>query len=130
MISTRPIAAIEYVLSGAAAIFGLYLMSPWYEIEKSIGHGTVFDDFGMIIVLGVFFILVAGYMLYGLIKSSEEIRSQGLFYLFLSLTFISILRILNFGFVPLIWFFPMVCAIITAVCYIKIKLEDAVWTQR
>ena len=129
-ISARPLRSIEYILSTAALLFGIYVLSPWYIIEQSIGTGTVFDIPLFLAFLGAAFVVVGAFSLYGLIKNNTALRAYSLYLLFMALIFISVLRAINFGLFPMIWFFPAICSLIAGILYIKLRMGDEIWTQR
>lgn len=121
-IGDKPLQVIEWILSLAILAFGLYLVSPFYHETPGTALGSMFGHTG-VISLGILLIVSAVSNGAALIRGSLKWRSRCSFWLFMGYLFLTIVRVLSFGFTPLIWIFVLVGALISAVAHLRIRWE-------
>lgn len=118
-IEEKPEIVISFILSLMLIAFGLYIGGPWYvPTETSVFGSEIHPE--VIRVLTAAFYLIPGIVnLYGLIKSKRKWRAIGTFGAFLGLLFATIIRLLTIGVTPVLWFYPLALALMSAVLYMS-----------
>jgi hypothetical protein len=119
---SHPLVVIEVIIAVGLLVSGLYAVGPWYVVNSTTPIGHAIDSTAVRMSIGGFYILSAGTSLWGVFKRRSEDISLGLFLMFMSYAFMTILRWLAIGFVPLTWIFSVTLALIVAFLYFRIRL--------
>ncbi|QGH76490.1 hypothetical protein SEA_DAUBENSKI_222 [Streptomyces phage Daubenski] len=118
----HPLVVVEVIIAVGLLVSGLYAVGPWYQVSATTPIGKAIDSVWIRMSIGGFYTLSAGTSLWGAYKSAGEDNSIGLFLMFLSYSFMTILRWLAIGFVPLTWVFSLTLALVVAFLYFRIRL--------
>lgn len=118
----HPLVAIEVIIAVGLLVSGLYSVGPWYVVSATTPIGKTIDSTIIRVAIGGFYTISAGTSLIGAFRNGEDNRSVGLFLMFLSYSFMTILRWLAIGFIPLTWVFSLTLATIVAFLYFRIRL--------
>ncbi|WNM73450.1 membrane protein [Streptomyces phage Liandry] len=118
----HPLVVVEVIIAVGLLVSGLYTVGPWYVTNATTPIGQAIDSTLVRMSIGAFYTLSALTSLWGGFKDWDESRSIGLFMMFLSYSFITILRWMAIGFVPLTWVFSLTLALIVAFLYFRIRL--------
>lgn len=117
-----PVYTIGVILAVGLLIFALYFIGPWYVGGPATSIGAVFDSGLSRFVLGVLYLIPSVAVLVGTTKGLKW-RMFGTFGVALAFLFITILRLLTFGFTPVIWIFMLICALISAMVYLYVSVN-------
>jgi hypothetical protein len=113
-----PVDAIDIILSVVMVFVGAYSISPWIEfVPESILWAGLFHP-PLIWALGVVYMAAGLTVLAGHRCRHRALKSAGLMMVFVSLLFITILRLIVFGPVPITWLFSLALALVTGVAYL------------
>ncbi|UEM46974.1 hypothetical protein SEA_TARGARYEN_228 [Streptomyces phage Targaryen] len=118
----HPLVVIEVIVAVGLLVSGLYAVGPWYVTNATTPIGQAIDSTIVRMAIGGFYTISAGTSLWGAFRSAGEDRTIGLFLMFLSYSFMTILRWLAIGFTPLTWIFSLTLALIVAFLYFRIRL--------
>jgi hypothetical protein len=118
---SHPLIVIEVIIAVGLLVSGLYSVGPWYVVNSTTPIGKAIDSSVIRMSIGGFYTLSAATSIWGATKLRED-NSLGLFLMFLSYSFMTILRWLAIGFVPLTWIFSLTLALIVAFLYFRIRL--------
>ncbi|UGL63186.1 hypothetical protein SEA_BARTHOLOMUNE_228 [Streptomyces phage Bartholomune] len=118
----HPLVVVEVIIAVGLLVSGLYTVGPWYVTNATTPLGQTIDSTLVRMAIGGFYALSALTSLWGGFRDWDESRSIGLFMMFLSYSFITILRWIAIGFVPLTWIFSLTLALIVAFLYFRIRL--------
>lgn len=118
----HPLIVVEVIIAAGLLVSGLYAVGPWYVTNATTPIGQAIDSTGVRMAIGGFYTISAATSLWGAFKFQDENRSIGLFLMFLSYSFMTILRWMAIGFVPLTWVFSLTLALIVAFLYFRIRL--------
>lgn len=121
-IYAHPLVVIEVIIAVGLLVSGLYAVGPWYVTNSTTPIGQAIDSTAIRMSIGGFYTLSAATSLWGALKLRNEDNSIGLFLMFLSYSFMTILRWLAIGFTPLTWIFSLTLALIVAFLYFRIRL--------
>lgn len=121
-IYAHPLIVIEVIIAVGLLVSGLYLLGPWYVVNSTTPVGKAIDSTVIRMSISGFYTLSAATSLWGTLKLRNEDCSIGLFLMFLSYSFMTILRWLAIGFTPLTWVFSLTLALIVAFLYFRIRL--------
>jgi hypothetical protein len=117
----NPLRTIEVIIAMGLLVTGLYAVGPWYVVSSTSPIGHAIDSTIVRMMIGGFYVASAGTSIIGVARGDGE-RSFGLFLMFLSYSFMTILRWLAIGFLPLTWVFSITLALIVAFLYFRIRL--------
>lgn len=118
----HPLIVIEAIIAVGLLVSGLYAVGPWYVANSTSPIGQAIDSTIVRTAIGGFYSISAATSLWGIFKGGREDRSIGLFLMFLSYSFMTILRWMAIGFTPLTWVFSLMLALIVAFLYFRIRL--------
>jgi hypothetical protein len=118
----HPLVVIEVIIAVGLLVSGLYAVGPWYVVNATTPIGQTIDSAIVRACIGGFYTISAGTSLLGALRFKGEDVSIGLFLMFLSYSFMTILRWLAIGFLPLTWVFSLTLALIVAFLYFRIRL--------
>lgn len=118
----HPLVTIEVIIALGLLVSGLYAVGPWYVTNATTPIGKTIDSAIVRMCIGGFYTVSATASLWGSFGRSDEDWSFGLFLMFLSYSFMTILRVLAIGFTPLTWVFSLTLALIVAFLYFRIRL--------
>lgn len=118
----HPLVVIEVIIALGLLTSGLYAVGPWYVASSTTPIGRAIDSAIVRMMIGGFYTMSAGVSLWGAFTNHDGNRSIGLFLMFMSYAFMTILRWLAIGFVPLTWVFSVTLALIVAFLYFRIRL--------
>lgn len=118
----HPLVVIEVIIAVGLLVSGLYAVGPWYVVNATTPIGKTIDSTIVRVCIGAFYTISAGTSLLGALRFRGEDVSIGLFLMFLSYSFMTILRWLAIGFLPLTWVFSVTLALIVAFLYFRIRL--------
>jgi len=121
-IYAHPLVVIEVIIAVGLLVSGLYTLGPWYVVNSTTPIGHAIDSTAIRMTISGFYTLSAATSLWGTLKLRNEDISIGLFLMFLSYSFMTILRWLAIGFTPLTWVFSLTLALIVAFLYFRIRL--------
>jgi hypothetical protein len=121
-IYAHPLVVIEVIIAVGLLVSGLYTLGPWYVAHSTTPIGQAIDSTTIRMAISGFYTLSAAISLWGTLKLRNEDISIGLFLMFLSYSFMTILRWLAIGFTPLTWVFSLTLALIVAFLYFRIRL--------
>lgn len=119
---TNPLRTIEVIIAVGLLVSGLYAVGPWYVVSSTSPIGHAIDSTIVRMMIGGFYVASAGTSIVGVARKGNGEYSFGLFLMFLSYSFMTILRWLAIGFVPLTWVFSITLALIVAFLYFRIRL--------
>lgn len=119
---TKPLVTIEVIIAIGLLATGLYAVGPWYVVSSTSPIGKAIDSTVVRMMIGGFYAVSAGTSLIECARTGEKERTLGLFLMFLSYSFSTILRLVAIGFVPLTWVFTLTLALIVAFLYFRIRL--------
>jgi hypothetical protein len=97
-------------------------MGPWYQINSTTPLGQTIDSTAIRMAIAGFYVLSASTSLGTAILLRREDNSIGLFLMCMSYFFMTMLRWLAVGLIPLTWVFSLTLAFITAFLYFRIRL--------
>ena len=120
-IYSHPLVVIEVIIAVGLLTSGLYVMGPWYQINATTPLGQTIDSTVIRMTIAGFYVLSAATSLWGAALRRED-TSIGLFLMCMSYSFMTMLRWLAVGFIPLTWVFSLTLAFITAFLYFRIRL--------
>ncbi|AST15418.1 hypothetical protein SEA_SAMISTI12_232 [Streptomyces phage Samisti12] len=118
----HPLVFIEVIMAVGLLVSGLYAVGPWYVASATTPIGQAIDSVFVRMGIGAFYTISASVSLWGAFKNDGVDRTAGLFLMFLSYSFMTILRWLAIGFTPLTWVFSLTLALIVAFLYFRIRL--------
>lgn len=121
-IYSHPLIVIEVIIAVGLLVSGLYVMGPWYQVSATTPVGRTIDSAAIRMGIAGFYVLSAGTSLWGTIGLRHEDSSLGLFLMCMSYSFMTLLRWLAIGLIPLTWVFSITLALITAFLYFRIRL--------
>jgi len=116
----NPLVVIEVIIAVGLLVSGLYAVGPWYVTNATTPIGRAIDSSIVRMAIGGFYTMSAATSLIGSFRDNDV--SVGLFLMFLSYSFMTILRWMAIGFVPLTWVFSLTLALIVAFLYFRIRL--------
>lgn len=116
---------IGAILAVGLFLFGLYFIGPWYVGGPTTAIGAVFDNAISRLVLGIAYLVPSSMVLWGT-KKGYSFRRWGTFGVALCYLFITILRLLTFGFVPAIWIFMLACSLVAGMVYLYVSVNGPV----
>jgi hypothetical protein len=125
----KPLEVIQSVKATTLALFGLYLLSPFYIPSNPSSSQNAFNNsitFRFFFCL-VFFVLPALPTFLGWFMArfrTDEWRSRGCFYMFIGVTTLTLLRIIAVGVFPPIWLFYFASGLTSAVLYLHWKMRE------
>lgn len=115
------------VISVALMLYGLYIISPWYGQSMTIGSvetrpvAASMADRWEQVAMGLFFIALPLYTLYGIIRKKFRIIKSGSLVIFVVYVFAALLRLFVLGVFPPIWLFLLALGIIAGLCTLVLK---------
>jgi hypothetical protein len=118
----HPLLVIEVIIAMGLLTVGLYAVGPWYVVNSTTPIGHAIDSTCVRVMIGGFYVVSAATSILGVATKKDKERSFGLFLTFLSYSFMTILRWLAIGFMPLTWVFTITFALIVAFLYFRIRL--------
>lgn len=118
-----PVYTIAVILAIGLLIFGIYVIGPWYVVLPTTAVGATFDTAISRVLLGIVYITPAILTVVGAKRPRKWQAKYGTFGVALAYTFIAILRVITQGFIPLIWLFPLICGLVTGICYLWVSLS-------
>lgn len=121
-IYSHPLIVIEVIIAVGLLVSGLYAMGPWYQVSATTPIGKAIESTAIRTTIMSFYVLSAGTSLWGAIGLRRGDNSIGLFLMCMSYSFMTLLRWLAIGLVPLTWIFSLTLALITAFLYFRIRL--------
>lgn len=121
-IYNHPLVVIEVIIAVGLLVSGLYSLGPWYQVNATTPIGKAIDSTIMRMSIGGFYSLSGAVSLWGIVVLRGHESSIGLFMMFLSYSFMTILRWMAIGFTPLTWVFSVTLALIVAFLYFRIRL--------
>lgn len=110
---------VQGILSTVLVVTGLYIMGPWYVGGATTAVGVIFDSATARFVIGLVYALSGIANLFGVAKNFAEWRYWGTLAVFLSFTFMALLRLFTFGLTPIFWVVITGMALIAAVKHIR-----------
>lgn len=116
----NPLVVVEVIIAVGLLVSGLYAVGPWYVPNATTPIGQAIDSTIVRMSIGGFYTMSAATSLWGSVR--ENVSSAGLFLMFLSYSFMTILRWMAIGFTPLTWVFSLTLALIVAFLYFRIRL--------
>ncbi len=129
-VSNRPYMVIELILAVVILGFGIYLASPFYHAAATTTIGALFDSYVGRAVLSFLYIVPPLFTLVGFcVKNytrSLAFRSWGALGIFNAYLFVSILRIITQGWIPVIWIFLLALSLIAGVIHLRLQYERKV----
>lgn len=129
-VGSRPYEIIELILAVVILGFGIYLATPLYQATGTTAIGAVFDSYVGRTVLSILYIVpplftLAGYC-FNKYKRSLAFRSWGALGIFNAYLFVSILRVITQGWIPVIWTFLLALSLIAGVIHLRLQYERKV----
>jgi hypothetical protein len=121
-IYSHPLIVIEVIIAVGLLVSGLYAMGPWYQVSATTPIGKAIESTAIRTTIMSFYVISAGTSLWGAIGLRNQDNSIGLFLMCMSYCFMTLLRWLAIGLVPLTWIFSLTLALITAFLYFRIRL--------
>lgn len=118
----HPLIVIEVIIAVSLLVSGLYSIGPWYEPNPTTPVGKAIDSDWVRMCIGGLYVTAASTSLVGALGDKDRVNSAGLFLMFLSYSFMTILRWLAIGFLPLTWIFSVTLGLIVAFLYFRIRL--------
>jgi hypothetical protein len=130
-VGTRPYEIIELILAVGILGFGIHLPTPLYKVvSTTTAIGTVSDSYMGRIVLSILYIVPPLFTLAGLClkryKRSLAFRSWAALGIFNAYLFVSILRVITQGWIPVIWIFLLALSLIAGVIHLRLQYERKV----
>jgi hypothetical protein len=127
-IAKRPMEAIESIIAFILFLTGIWFMTPWYTPNPGAASQLkIIDGITLSILFGTVQILMAGPMLYALLRKKwprrQQVRRIVTFTSFLLLTFYGFSGVILFGTQRLSWLQTFGLALISAVCHLRLKWE-------
>ncbi len=127
--SRRPVEAIETVIALTFFILGLYIISPLYVTTSTSAISMAFgsDYVQRAFVALTFYIIPAlPVLLAWFVPRFNTLwwRSRATSWMFMGALFITILRLVTIGWVPLTWLFTLSLSFIVGICHLYIKSGD------
>lgn len=116
----NPLVVVEVIIAVGLLVSGLYAVGPWYVTNATTPIGQAIDSAIVRMSIGGFYTMSAATSLWGAFRGNGN--SIGLFLMFLSYSFMTILRWMAIGFIPLTWVFSITLALIVAFLYFGIRL--------
>lgn len=121
MITYRnPMIIIEGIIAVSLLVLGLYTVSPLYVANPTTPIGIAIESMLIRKSIGAFYVLAAGTSLWGVFKGG--FHSSGSFLMALSYLFMTVLRLLTVGLIPLTWVSTLTLTLIVSVLYFRIRL--------
>ncbi len=129
-VGSKPYTIIELILAVVILGFGIYLASPLYQAAPTTTIGAIFDSYVGRAFLSILYIApplvtLAGVTLKNQTKSLAY-RSWGALGIFNAYLFVSILRIITQGWIPVIWIFLLALSLIAGVIHLRLQYERKV----
>ncbi|AXH66701.1 hypothetical protein SEA_SPILLED_247 [Streptomyces phage Spilled] len=118
----HPLVIIEVIIAVGLLVSGLYTMSWLYQPSSTTPLGQAIDSTYVRMTIGAFYASSSVAIMAGAKKGNVSIESTGLFMASLSYAFMTLLRWLTIGFVPLTWVFSLTLMLIVAFLYFRIRL--------
>lgn len=126
----RPYEIIELILAAVILGFGIYLASPLYEATSTTAIGALFESYVGRTILSILYIVPPLFTLAGFCleksKRSLACRSWGALGIFNAYLFVSILRVITQGWIPVIWIFLLALSLIAGVIHLRLQYERKV----
>lgn len=118
-IDENPHLMVQVILSTILIVTGAYIAGPWYVGGPTTAVGVALEMditrvFTALCYLGSGLVNVIG-----VAKNSGKWRYWGTLFVFLSYTFMALLRLFTFGFTPIFWVVITGMALIAAVKHIR-----------
>jgi hypothetical protein len=127
-IAKRPMEAIESIVALILFLTGLWFLTPWYQPNPGASSSLkIVDGITLAMLFGTIQVLMAGPMLYALLRERwprrQQIRRIVTFTSFILLTFYGFSGVILFGTQRLSWLQTFGLALISAVCHLRLKWE-------
>lgn len=127
-IAKRPMEAIETIIALVLFLTGLWFLSPWFTPTPGASSQLkIVDGITLSMVFGTIQVLMAGPLLYALIRETwprrQQVRRFVTFTCFCLLTFYGLSGVILFGTQRLSWLQTFGLAFISAVCHLRLKWE-------
>ncbi len=128
--ATRPMQAIETIIALTLFTFGAYLTSPFYEITSGTSIGIAFQDNPSVqVAVGLLLYMLPALpiilALFWKRFNTLKWRTRSTFCMFIACMFITILRLIIIGLTPLFWIFTFALGLVSAVCYLYMRVRHA-----
>lgn len=114
----KPEYLIQILLAVALLITGVYIAGPWYVGGSLTAIGALSDSAIGHTVIGTGYAAAGAVDLYGVTRNSAKGRYLGTMLMFGAFVFMTLLRLLTFGFTPIIWVFILTLGLIAGVLHI------------
>lgn len=123
-----PLRFVEWIISSAAIVSGLYVMSPLLNYSTAtFGAGalaqTIAQPIG-IFIFGFLMFASGALIVVGLIRDNKRFRAYGLFANFCCRSYALFGTWLTIGFLPLTWLASLAVLLITIIAYLAIRWEQ------
>jgi len=118
----HPLVIIEVIIAVGLLVSGLYTMSWLYQPSATTPLGQAIDSTYVRMIIGAFYASTALAIMAGAKRAKRTLEATGLFMASLSYGFMTLLRWLTIGFVPLTWVFSLTLMLIVAFLYFRIRL--------
>lgn len=120
----RPLHVVLGVVVTTMLLFGLYLVSPFYEAVPTSAIAVVFDTRWVQYIVAAFYVTPGVLYIWGTVKRSKKLLRRSASWAFYVYTFAAVLRIVSVGFFPWIWLFILALGLIAAVIRLSMELRD------
>jgi hypothetical protein len=110
--------AVLLILGVSLFAVGLYAVGPWYVGGPTTAMGAVLETDLIRAIPAAFYMLAGGAAVYGVVKKKARWRYRGAFLSSTAFFFLTLLRLLTFGFTPVIWIFILALCLISAIIYL------------
>ena len=99
--------AVAFVMALTLTTIGLYIVGPWYRGGESATIWELFQHSALRVIPATFYIVAGGYTLAALSFAKFNKKFKGLyvgsFLMVIAWMFMCLLRLLTFGFTPVLW---------------------------
>lgn len=132
--SIEPIRAVEWVIAVCAAVGGIYVFTPLYELSvlehgprafaAALSHPAFIVFWGILILIGAILVIV------GLYENKPQLKSVGWFTIILA-RFFQLLTIWTvLGLLPLTWIYPFTLMLVMIVLWGKARVDVSASNER
>lgn len=107
------------VLALTLIISGIYISGPWYVGGSTTAVGVSLDAGITRVVTGSAYLAAGAIGLIGVVTGDLRAKYYGTLAVFLSYSFMTILRLLTFGWTPMFWLLILAVALIAGIIHLR-----------
>lgn len=127
LIQSSPLEMIELILTATIALFGLYLMSPFYLATPGALFSVVIDNQIYRTIVGVFLVVPVFPIIFWQLKEGiidynrkQKQRKFLLLYVGVCYLYLTILRLIAIGPQPVYWMYTLSLFLIATILYLRL----------